>query len=100
MVGLKPAESFTPTVEKKFDKENVIIVFDAHGGPPIRRWYKEWKPEGGEVAAKGAWVETDDLNDGKSRGGKEIKDDLHDSAEGYVTFGTRLAESSIKLIEE
>lgn len=199
MAGLKPSESFTPTVEEKFGKENVIIVFDAHGGQPIRRWYKQWKPEGGEVAEKngdlydrlmtktekaiegqkiatvtflwmqgerdakeghgnvyeasmkglvkqladdlgredvnvvigrlsdfgmkkggykdweevriaqvkvaedakkGAWVDTDDLNDGKNRRGKEIKDDLHYSAEGYVIFGKRLADESIELIEE
>lgn len=199
MAGLKPAESFTPAVEKKFGKENVIIVFDAQGGQPIRKWYKQWAPEGGEVAAgngalydrlmkkvsaatdgeklatvtflwmqgerdakeghgsvyeasmkgllkqvaddlaikqvnvvigrlsdfglkkggykdwdavrkaqvkvaddavKGAWVDTDDLNDGKSRRGKEIKDDLHYSKEGYVVFGQRLADEAIKLIEE
>lgn len=199
MAGLKPAESFTPTVEKAFGKENVTIVFDAHGGQPIRRWYKQWKPEGGEMpekngdlydrllkkveaatkgenyetvtflwmqgerdakekhgsvyeasmkgllkqladdlkrkdvnvvigrlsdyglkkggyadwkvvreaqvkvaddAAKGAWVDTDDLNDGKNRGGKTIKDDLHYSAEGYVIFGQRLADAAIKLIKE
>jgi hypothetical protein len=197
MAGLKPQESFTPTVEEKFGKENVIIVFDAHGGQPIRRWHKDWKPEGGEVAkdngdlydrlmkkvvdatkdqelasvtflwmqgerdakeghgsvyeasmkglvkqvsddlggkdvnvvigrlsdfglvnkgyvdwekvreaqvkvakdAKaGAWVDTDDLNDGLNRGGKKIKDDLHYSAEGYVTFGKRLADAAIGLI--
>ena len=199
MAGLKPDESFTPTVEKEFGKENVIIVFDAHGGQPIRRWHKDWKPADGpkpesngdlydrlmakvnkavegqelasvtflwmqgerdakeghgsvyeasmkgllkqvagdlkredvnavigrlsdfglkkpgykdwdtvrkaqvkvaEDAAKGAWVDTDDLNDGKNRGGKEIKDDLHYSAEGYVTFGKRLADAAIKLIRE
>lgn len=199
MAGLKPAESFTPAVEKKFGKENVIIVFDAMGGQPIRRWYKDWKPAGGtkpegngdlydrlmgkvkaategqelasvsflwmqgendaktgdgavygdslkglvkqlsddlkseeinvvigrlsdhglthpgfkdwdlirkeqvkfsEETPKGAWVDTDDLNDGIKRGGKEIKDDLHYSKEGYVTFGKRLADAAIKLIGE
>lgn len=49
-------------------------------------------------AVKGAWVDTDDLNDGKNRRGKMIKDDLHYSAEGYVTFGKRLADAAIKLI--
>jgi hypothetical protein len=197
MAGLKPQESFTPTVEGKFGKENVIIVFDAQGGQPLRRWHKDWKPDGGEVAkgngdlydrlmkkvaeatkdqelasvtflwmqgerdakeshgevyeaslnglikqvaddlkrdhvnvvigrlsdfgvvnkgyvdwemireaqvkvakdAKaGAWVDTDDLNDGLNRGGKAIKDDLHYSAEGYVTFGKRLADAAIGLI--
>ena len=199
MAGLKPAESFTPTVEEEFGKDNVIIVHDAQGGQPIRRWYKGWKPADGpkpesngdlydrlmskvnkavdgqelasvtflwmqgesdakqghgsvyedsmkglvkqvaddlgregvnvvigrisdfginkpgwkdwdtvreaqvnaaEDAAKGAWVDTDDLNDGKNRGGKEIKDDLHYSAEGYVTFGKRLADAAIKPIRQ
>lgn len=49
---------------------------------------------------RGAWVDTDDLNDGKNRGGKDIKNDLHYSAEGYVIFGERLAEKAIGLIEK
>ena len=43
MVGLKPEESFTPIIEKKYGKEKIIIVKDAKGGQPIRRWYKEWE---------------------------------------------------------
>lgn len=46
-----------------------------------------------------AWVNTDDLNDGKNRRGKAIKDDLHYSGEGYKTLGKRFAESSLKLID-
>lgn len=209
MAGLKPELSFTPAVEKKFGNENVIIVHDAQGGQPIRRWYRDWKPadradlkperkakentkpqsngdlydrligkvnaavQGKEIATvtflwmqgendaktgngavykdslkglvkqlsddlkrpdvnvvigrlsdhglthpgfkdwdlirkaqvkfaeeatKGAWVDTDDLNDGIKRGDKEIKDDLHYSKEGYLTFGRRLAEAAINLI--
>jgi hypothetical protein len=45
-----------------------------------------------------AWVDTDDLNDGKNRRGKEIKDDLHYSAKGYVTLGQRFAEACIEKI--
>jgi len=41
------------------------------------------------------WVDTDDLNDGKNRRGKEIKNDLHYSAEGYKTLGKRFAESCL-----
>ncbi|MFN3191758.1 MAG: sialate O-acetylesterase [Aureliella sp.] len=48
---------------------------------------------------RGRWVNTDDLNDGLSRGGKPIKNDLHYSAEGYKIFGTRMAEKAIELIE-
>ena len=42
-----------------------------------------------------AWVDTDDLNDGTNRKGREIRDDLHYSGEGYVTLGRRFAEACI-----
>ena len=198
MAGLRPQESFTPTIEAEFGKENVIVVKDALGGQPIRRWFNNWKPlEGdelkaqpdlydtlmtkvyaaieneriatvtfiwmqgerdareklGEVYEKSLiglykqlsndlerkdinfiigrlsdfdmlnekyphwimirdiqvkvaesnprfdWVNTDDLNDGVNRNGKEIKNDLHMSAEGYVIMGKRFANKTIQLIE-
>ncbi|MEL6110706.1 MAG: sialate O-acetylesterase, partial [Planctomycetota bacterium] len=52
MGGLKPDESFTPTVEEAFGKENVVVVYAAWGGQPIRRWYKNWKPAQGEAPDK------------------------------------------------
>ena len=199
MAGLMPEESFTPTVEKRFGSENVLVIKDALGGQPIRRWYKGWKPsQGNEPKASGDlyerlmskvrpaiedvsiatvtfvwmqgerdareghgevyadalkglvaqlskdldrddinfvngrlsdfdlrqqryqhwnmirkvqvevadssprydWVDTDDLNDGLNRRGKEISNDLHYSAEGYKTLGLRFAEKSIRLIEQ
>lgn len=48
MERLNPADSFTPAVETAFGKDNVIVVKDAKGAQPIRRWYKEWKPTQGE----------------------------------------------------
>ncbi|MEM7374311.1 MAG: sialate O-acetylesterase [Bacteroidota bacterium] len=48
MYNLKPEESFTPTVEAEFGKDHVIVVKDALGGQPIRRWYKAWKPAEGD----------------------------------------------------
>ena len=198
MAGLKPEESFTPAVEKAFGKQNVIVVKDALGGQPIRRWYKDWKSADGsrpdstgdlydrlmmkvKAAIKGkeistvtfiwmqgerdanekngeiyaaslqglfgqlstdlgrkdlnfvvgrlsdfdlqnkryphwtlvreqqvaladghprcVWVDTDDLNDGKNRSGKTIKNDLHYSADGYVKLGQRFADSAIKMLE-
>lgn len=205
MAGLKPEESFTPAVVKAFGKEGVIVVHDAQGGQPIRRWDLGWKndddqqsPQGDRRAAQPpgdlyqrllnkvrkaidgkslasvtflwmqgerdareangdryaaslgrlveqvrrdlnqksihvvigrlsdfdmenrryphwtkireiqvefakknpgvAWVDTDDLNDGINRQGKRIKNDLHYSADGYVTFGSRLAEKAIAMI--
>lgn len=191
-------ESFTPVIETAFGRENVIIVKDAVGGQPIRRWYKDWKPlKGNEPKAKAdlydslmvkvnaaiahnklntvtfiwmqgerdareklgdvyekslkgiyaqlssdlgrtdinfligrlsdfdmqnttyphwtmirniqvkvaesnsrfEWVNTDDLNDGKNREGKEIKNDLHMSETGYVHMGERFANKAIRLIK-
>ena len=198
MAGHRPEEAFVPAVEKRFGKENVVVVQDAHGGQPIQRWYRGWKSPEGDAPAKTAdlydrlmskvkpaikdkelisvtflwmqgekdarmewgsvyktallglhrqvsddlgaenvnlvigrlsdfdmdnrvypdwtrireiqveiaessprfaWVDTDDLNDGKNRKGKEISNDLHYSAEGYKTFGKRLAAKAITLIE-
>ena len=33
--------------ENEFGKENVIVIKDAMGGQPIRRWYKNWVPAAG-----------------------------------------------------
>lgn len=47
-----------------------------------------------------AWVDTDDLNDGKNRAGKPIENDLHYSGEGYRILGKRFAETSLELLRE
>jgi hypothetical protein len=51
-----------------------------------------------ESEPRTAWVDTDDLNDGLSRRGKEISNALHYSAQGYITLGHRFAQKSIELI--
>lgn len=198
MQGLEPQESFTPAVESEFGKGNVIVVKNALGGQPIRRWYRDWNPlEGDEPKAQPdlydslmvrvyesienkqietvtfiwmqgerdareklgevyeesliglynqisndlnrkdvnfiigrlsdfdlanskyphwimvrnaqvkvaesnprfEWINTDDLNDGFNRNGKEINNDLHMSAEGYITMGERFADKAIQLIK-
>ncbi len=199
MAGLRTEESFTPTLEAEFGKENIIVVKDAMGGQPIRRWYKQWKPlVGNEPKATGDlydslmnkvnsaiineriktvtfvwmqgerdaneklgdvykaslvglydqlsqdikrkdinfvigrisdfdmanekyphwtivrdkqvevaksnprfdWVDTDDLNDGINRNGKQIKNDLYYSKDGYIILGERFANSAIRLIRK
>ncbi len=199
MAGLRPEESFIPTVEKEFGKDHVIVIKDAMGGQPIRRWDKKWndrnktddQPIGdlydrlmkkvhtasnsqklksvtfiwmqgerdareknadvyaesfntvlaqlkndlkqdelnfvigrlsdfdmenkkysqwtklrevqenlADSSSRGAWVNTDDLNDGLNRRGKKIKNDLHYSAEGYKILGQRFADESIALIKK
>lgn len=47
MAGLNPDLSFTPMVEQHFGKDRVIVVKDAQGGQPIRRWFKGWQAADG-----------------------------------------------------
>ncbi len=199
MEQLNPEDSFIPAVQAEFGAENVVVVKDAWGGQPIRRWYKNWKlAEGSEPVAigdlydhmmakvdsvvagrsfstvtfvwmqgerdaresngavyaesllgvmdqlkqdlgrddihlvigrlsdfgmdndqyphwtmirdvlvqtaesypKGAWIDTDDLNDGLNQQGLEIENDLHMSVNGYLLMGQRFADASINLIKE
>ncbi len=47
MVGLNPEVSFTPAIKAAFPDDRIIVVKDAYGGQPIRRWYKDWQPASG-----------------------------------------------------
>lgn len=49
MVGLHPEESFIPTLEEALGPKKVIVVKDAMGSQPIRRWYKNWTPLTGDT---------------------------------------------------
>jgi len=42
MKRLDKHETFTPSVVAEFGSENIIVVKEAQGGQPIRRWYKGW----------------------------------------------------------
>lgn len=46
------------------------------------------------------WIDTDDLNDGINQQGKEIKNDLHLSEEGYAELGKRFAKAAIETIQK
>lgn len=50
-----------------------------------------------ESHQRGAWVDTDDLNDREV--GEQIINDLHYTKEGYRILGTRFAEKAIALIK-
>lgn len=65
MQGLKPEESFIPTVDQQYGKGKSIVVFDALGGQPIRRWHKAWKsgPNKQSQAPKGKKLVLGDLYD-------------------------------------
>jgi len=53
MAGLNPDLSFTPTVTKALAPDKAIVVKQAWGGQPIRRWYKKWTPPKGKNIAAG-----------------------------------------------
>jgi len=199
MARFKPNEEFQSLVEAEFGKENVIIVKEAKGGQPIRRWYKKWQSASGEAPdstgdiydllmdkvrtsiqgqtlksvtfiwmqgerdakdsqaevyeeslkgiltqlqgdlqfddinfvcgrlsdfgmdnkkcphwtmirdiqqsfaesyPRGAWVNTDDLNDGEDKKGKNRQNALHYTVEGYKILGERYAAEAIRLINK
>ncbi len=68
--------------------------------------YKHWdevrkaQVEAAEADPRGAWVDTDDLNDGMNRRGKPIKNDLHYSVKGYAELGKRFAEKAVQLLQK
>lgn len=64
------------------------------GNLTIRRIQQEFS----EAHPRGAWVDTDDLNDRKD--GEKVVNDLHYTKEGYQILGTRFAEKAIALIEK
>jgi len=199
MEGMHYDKDFTPFIRSKFGASNIIVVWDAKGGKPISRWYKDWTSVTGEQPKirgdlynrlmkkvqtaiedqkiktitfiwmqgendardgngdvygsslsglvqqlehdmqrkdinviigrisdhdlenkkfphwikvrneqvrfiksykRGAWVDTDDLNDGLNRRGEPISNDLHYSKSGYEILGRRFAEKSIELIQK
>ncbi len=52
-----------------------------------------------EASPRGVWVDTDELNDGVNKEGKEIKNSLHCSVDGSRILGKRFAEKAIELIK-
>lgn len=46
------------------------------------------------------WVNTDDLNDVISKKTNKVVNDLHYSKEGYLIFGTRIAQAALTLLKE
>lgn len=85
-----------------FKKINLVIgrISDAgldvekrrQGNLTIRRVQQEFS----EAHPRGAWVDTDDLNDRKD--GEKVVNDLHYTKEGYEILGKRFAAKAIELI--
>ena len=63
-----------------------------------KKYIRKTQVQFAESHARGAWVDTDDLNDRKQ--GDKIVNDLHYTAEGYKLLGQRFAEQAVKLIRK
>ena len=63
-----------------------------------RKYIRKTQVEFAKSHPRGAWVDTDDLND-KKQEDDTIIHDLHYTPEGYKTLGQRFAEKSIALIQ-
>ena len=50
MQGHRPEEAFTPSIKAALGNDKVIIVQDAMGGQPIKRWWKSWKTINGKIS--------------------------------------------------
>ena len=83
MQGLKPEESFIPTIVQQYGKGKSIVVFDAQGGQPIRRWYKQWTPGPKLAAPKGKQVVLGDLYE---RLMSKVRSAIKDQKIASVTF--------------
>lgn len=62
-----------------------------------RKRMRRVQVEYAEAHPRGAWVDTDDLNDSKRKDGS-IHHGLHYTKEGYVVLGRRFAQKSVDLI--
>ena len=82
-------------------KEMAFVIGRLSDFDPNNKKYPHWtKVRKAQIKVANSnpkffWVDTDDLNDGKNRKGRDIKNDLHYSAEGYKTLGKRFAEACL-----
>ena len=86
---------FSPTSSFPGVPFNIEPSSTSHNGPFTKAQVKV-----SEANPHGAWVDTDDLKDGRNKKGTEIKNDLHYSVDGYKILGERFAEKAIALINK
>ena len=86
----------------EFDNINVVIGrisdcgLDRKKRLEGKKYIRRTQVEFAESYPRGAWVDTDDLNDRQQ--GDKIVNDLHYTAEGYRILGQRFAEKAIELV--
>ncbi|POZ53455.1 sialate O-acetylesterase [Methylovulum psychrotolerans] len=52
MARLNPDDTFTPTLQKAFPNDHVVVIKDAQGGQPISRWTKPSASSEGNLQSK------------------------------------------------
>jgi len=86
-----------------FKKINLVIGRISDAGLDVQKRLKgrltirRIQQEFAEAHPRGAWVDTDDLNDRKVE--DTVVNDLHYTREGYLTLGARFADKAIALIK-
>ncbi|SDK61510.1 sialate O-acetylesterase [Microbulbifer yueqingensis] len=83
---------------------NVVIGrLSDHGlyGPGRSHWrrIREIQVHFAESRPRGAWVDTDDLNDGRDQNGVMVHNDLHLTPAGYRELGARFAARAQELLQ-
>lgn len=93
-------------LRKDIGRKDINFVIGRISDHDNKKKFPQWEivrnaqVEFADASTRAAWVNTDDLNDGKNKKGKQIKDDLHYSVEGYRILGERFAEKAIELIKK
>ena len=99
-------KGFVAQMEKDIQRRDLNVVIGRISDYGSTRNMPQWEliraaqVHFAENAPRCGWVDTDDLNDGIILNGKVIINDLHYSADGYKTLGTRFAQKAITLIQK
>jgi hypothetical protein len=86
---------------KRKDINFIIGRLSDYNNPNYEHWdmIRNIQMEVGESKPHFAWINTDDLNSGIDKSGKQVENDLHLTEAGYKTLGERYAEKAISIIE-
>ena len=81
-----------------FDRRRGRLSDYGMQGKPVGHWamVRDAQVKVATDHPRGAWVDTDDLNDK----GNPVRHDLHYTRDGYVELGKRFAEKAIALINK
>jgi len=105
-IYLKSLEGLKTQIENDFDYEDIFMVIGrindyGFGKENIEKSWIDLRKSQEEFANKNSkvdWINTDDLNSGKSRKGHMYENNIHMSRQGYNILGKRFADKAIDQI--